>query len=337
MNNKEYLNVLNSLKEGFQILDKDLKYVFLNRAAEQHSRMPPDSLIGRKMTECYPGIEKTKLFELIQDTLNNKRHNELDNEFFYPSGEKGWFKLSIQYSNERIFIVSHDITELVNKNKELEQFSYITSHDLQEPINSIISFVRLLEKDKEKMSPMSLKSIEVIAKSANRMKDFVVSLLEFSKVGAEKEKAEVNIENLVNNLKVDLHSLIEQSQATVNYQGGPITLMAFESDLTKLFQNLIVNGIKYTKEGIRPVVTIDVEEMHEKYKFSVTDNGIGIAEEQHHKIFEVFRRLHARDEYSGTGIGLAHCKKVAELHSGEIWLTSEPGKGSTFYFTISKR
>ena len=226
--------------------------------------------------------------------------------------------------------------KILNKNKEIQQFNYIASHDLQEPLNSIVSFAYLLNQERSKLSEIGQKSIDIIDESASRMKDFIVSLLHYSQVGASKTKTEVDIEQLIANLKTDLHSLIEQKQAKIDYIGKSLRLQAFEADLMKLLQNLVINGIKYTDEQTLPLIVINAEEQADKYKFSVSDNGIGINDEYFDKIFEVFQRLHTKDKYTGTGIGLSHCRKVVELHEGEIWLTSEVGKGTTFYFTISK-
>jgi light-regulated signal transduction histidine kinase (bacteriophytochrome) len=226
--------------------------------------------------------------------------------------------------------------ELERKNKELEQFTFITSHDLQEPLRSIISFSSLLEKEKEKMGEVGQKSIEVIKRSASRMRALIISLLEYSTIGREKEKKEVDIERLIESLKIDLHDLIDKKQATVNYVGGGVKIQAYKPDLIKLFQHLIVNGIKYTKENTSPVITIDYEEQKNYYKFSIQDNGIGIAEGYYDKVFEIFQRLYPGSNDLGTGIGLSVCKKVVELHDGEIWLASELGRGTTFYFTIKK-
>lgn len=227
-------------------------------------------------------------------------------------------------------------SNLEYRNKELEQFTYITSHDLQEPLNSIISFSDLLKKEKSNMSVLGQKSIEVVAECSIRMRDLIKELLEYSRIGKKKEETEIDVEKLISNLKTDLHSLINKKQTRITYIGEPIKINGYKSDLIKLFQNLIVNGIKYTKEQTPPVITINSEEQTENYKFSVTDNGIGIEETYFDKIFNIFQRLHTRDEYSGTGIGLAYCQKVVEMHNGKIWLTSKVGKGSTFYFTIPK-
>ncbi len=227
--------------------------------------------------------------------------------------------------------------KLESKNKELEQFTYITSHDLQEPLNSILSFSSLLKQSEEsKLDKTGKMSVRIIEESAIRMKQFIVSLLEYSRIGRVKEKYNVNIPELLEDLKSDLNDLIERADATVTYIGKDLTLSAYQTDLIKLFQNLIVNGIKYRKEDEKPFIVINANELADTYQFSITDNGIGIESEYYDKIFEVFRRLHTNDQYSGTGIGLAHCKKIVELHQGHIWLESTPGKGSIFYFSISK-
>ncbi len=225
---------------------------------------------------------------------------------------------------------------LNNRNKELEQFSYITSHDLQEPLNSIISFTRLLDLEKDKMSAVGQKSIEIISSSAYRMKEFIVSLLEYSKIGKEKEKTKVDLIQVIADLKTDLYHLIEQKGAVVEYIGNAMEISVFKQDFIKLLQNLIVNGIKYSVQGKRPHIIITAEESDFSINLSVKDNGIGIAKDHFEKIFEVFQRLHTRDQYTGTGIGLSYCKKVVELHKGEIWLDSELGKGTTFNIKLSK-
>lgn len=232
---------------------------------------------------------------------------------------------------EKIFL-----EKLKAKNKELEQFNYITSHDLQEPLNSIISFSNLLKASEDKLDDIGVKSIEVIIRLSNRMKNFITSLLEYSRIGRNKEKSLINIKELLKNLQIDLHSLIKKEDATINYIGADLTLTAIETEMIRLFQNLITNAIKYHQQRIKPIVIIDSKEQADEYKFSVEDNGIGIDEQYFDKIFEVFQRLHTRDKYYGTGIGLSYCKKIVEIHNGKIWLDSEVGKGTTFYFTISK-
>ncbi len=228
------------------------------------------------------------------------------------------------------------IEEIEEKNKKLEKYTYITSHDLQEPLNSIISFSTFLEESKDKLDEIGQKSVEVIKESALRMKDFIRSFLEASKLGNDKSKKEINFKTLLNNLKTDLHDLIKNKSATIEYMGKPVKIFGYEYGISKLFQNLIVNGIKYTDKETIPHIVINCEESQDFYQFSIADNGIGIEKAHYDKIFEEFGRLHTRDQYSGTGLGLSQCKNIVEMHGGKIWLESEPGKGSIFYFTISK-
>ncbi|MAD97970.1 MAG: hypothetical protein CMB99_11650 [Flavobacteriaceae bacterium] len=226
--------------------------------------------------------------------------------------------------------------ELESKNKELQQFTYITSHDLQEPLNSILSFSRLLETNRDRLNEIGEKSLDVIVYSANRMKDFITALLFYSRIGKEKERKRVEMSKVLLNLKIDLHEMIQKDKAQINYIGKVTELDVFENDFHQLILNLTTNAFKYVADDVTPFLVIDAKEDDEKITFSFADNGIGIEEQHFDRIFEVFQRLHAEDKYHGTGIGLAHCKRVVELHGGDIWLTSTPGKGTTFYFTIKK-
>lgn len=254
----------------------------------------------------------------------------------------------IEYNekNEPIrFIGTHtDITERIileqqfkEKNSELEQFNYITSHDLQEPLNTVISFAKLLEREREKLSEVGKKSVDNISSSAIRMRGLIRALLDLSRVGGSSKKTKVILHDVIDGIRSDLHDLLSKSKASIVYASEINELICHEVEFTKLLQNLITNAIKYMPEGKTPKINIKVEEQKTHYKFSVSDNGIGIEEQYFEQIFESFKRLHHNTKtYSGTGIGLAYCKKVARLHNGEIWLSSKINKGSTFYFTIEK-
>lgn len=331
MTNEEYLSILNSMQEGFQVIDQELRYVFLNKSAEDHSRMPPGSLIGRKMTECYPGIEKTKLFELIIDTIESKSLNEFDNEFTYPNGEKGWFRISIRPSNGQVFIVSTDITEIIKKNKELEQFAYITSHDLQEPLRTIMSLSQLMSKTyKGRLDEKADKYLEYINETSLRMSDLIKGLLDYSRIGSERELKSVDCIALLKAIKDDLQENIRESKAQIIVGDLP-EIRGYETELRMLFQNLITNAMKFQKENNTPRVSIDSRREAGGWEFSCSDNGIGIAPENQERIFDIFQRLNKKTRYQGTGIGLAHCRKIVDLHGGKIRVESQIGQGSTFY------
>ena len=327
---------------------KDIRYVFMNKVILYEMRKTREEVFGKKIIEVAPEAYEHEGGLLVIETYRkvaaeggsiNLGLVEYSNHMV-----SGTYDCSVHHIQDNyVYVQLRNVTELekvknelLEKNKELEQFAYTTSHDLQEPLNSIISFSHLLEEEKDKLGDLGQKSIEIIKSSALRMKDFIISLLEYSQIGSERKKSKVDIVQLIENLKVDLHDLISKKQASITYLGKPLSVLAFEADLTKLIQNLIVNGIKYTDDQTTPIITINAEEQDDKYKFSVADNGIGIAKEQFENIFKVFQRLHTRSKYSGNGIGLSHCKRVVELHGGEIWLTSEEANGTTFYFTLPK-
>lgn len=226
--------------------------------------------------------------------------------------------------------------ELERKNKELEQFAYIASHDMQEPLRTTISFVDLLRKQyKGKLDDNADKYLDYIVQSSGRMKTLIKDLLEYSRLGREQEKRQVDCNSLVEQVKADLDKVIRESQATV--RSGPLPVLdAFPTELKLLFQNLVSNSIKFRQPGVPPIVDISAIRDNGAWKFTFKDNGIGIESQYLERIFVIFQRLHNRTDYEGSGIGLAHCRKIAELHGGKIWAESEPGVGSTFFFTIAE-
>lgn len=224
--------------------------------------------------------------------------------------------------------------EMESKNKELEQFAYVASHDLQEPLRTISGFVELLQKQyRGKFDANADKLLDYISQASDRMKVLIKDLLDYSRIGREKEFRQVDCNNLLAEVLADLDQIIKESGATVQAEQLPV-LHAYPTELKLLFQNLITNSIKFHKPGLAPAVVIGSEKENGHWKFSVRDNGIGIDQQFAERIFIIFQRLHNRSQYEGSGIGLAHCKKIAELHGGHIWVESEPGEGSRFFFTI---
>jgi PAS domain S-box-containing protein len=226
------------------------------------------------------------------------------------------------------------IDELARSNTELEQFAYVASHDLQEPLRMVTSFVQLLAKRyKGKLDTDADEFIAFAVDGANRMKELINDLLTYSRVSTEsKEFKATDCMNVINHVITSLGLSIRESGAIITYDVLPI-VMADSLQLVQLFQNLINNAIKFHSEK-QPKIHIGVERRQNEWQFYVKDNGIGIDLEYFERIFLIFQRLHSKDKYQGTGIGLAICKKVVEQHGGRIWVESEPGKGATFYFTI---
>lgn len=228
------------------------------------------------------------------------------------------------------------IVQIENKNKELEQFTYIASHDLQEPLRSVSSFIELFEIEyKDKFDENARTYFTYILKSTERMKALIKGLLDYSRIGKGMVVEEIDCNKICEETKQDLISSIEETCATVDLGILP-TIKGSHLHIRILFQNLVSNAIKFRKKDESPIISINCVENPNHYTFCVSDNGIGIEQKFNEKVFTIFQRLHSRDSYEGTGIGLAHCKKIVQLHGGDIWYDSEVNKGSKFYFTISK-
>lgn len=229
------------------------------------------------------------------------------------------------------------IDELKRSNYELQQFAYITSHDLQEPLRTIASFTQLLERRyKGQLDPDADEFIEFIVTAAVRMKEMIQGLLDYSRVGTKKiEFEEVDMNMKLNKALSNLQASIKENEAEITYDQLP-TIFADPNQMVRIFQNLIGNAIKFRKldEPPRIHIACQINKENNEYIFEVKDNGIGMKEQYTDKIFEVFRRLHTMDKYRGTGIGLAISKRIVERHGGRIWVESSLGKGSTFYFTV---
>lgn len=224
--------------------------------------------------------------------------------------------------------------ELEHKNKELNQITYIASHDLQEPLLTVISFVELLERQyKGRLDENADQYIHFITESAKRMRLLVKDLLDFSRIGNEKVLTDVDCNTILKDIIKDNQDLITEAKTHITYPTLPI-IRGSEVGLRQLFQNLISNAVKFRNPDIIPKIKISFTKKHDHFQFEIQDNGIGIDPKYKDKVFLIFQRLHTSDQYKGTGIGLATCKKVVEHHDGTIWLESTPGNGSTFYFTI---
>jgi len=225
---------------------------------------------------------------------------------------------------------------LKSKNEELKQFNYASAHDLQEPLRTIIGFIELLRQTyPDKLDETGKEYFSYIEAAAFRMKEQIDALLHHSKIGIEKKKSKVNVAVLINDIITDLDAAINKSKAEFKIANLPI-INCYEVELRLLFMNLISNAIKFVKAGKQPLILIDFEESSLYWKFTIADNGIGIAKENYSKIFKLFSRLNEREMYAGTGIGLAQVKKIVDLHRGEVFVDSKLGVGSTFAFTIQR-
>ncbi len=225
--------------------------------------------------------------------------------------------------------------ELEAKNREMEQFTYIASHDLQEPLKTISNFTSILNQRYQSQLDESGKQIlTYLNESATRMTELVRGLLFYARIGTERKIEKVNFNEVVSNVCKDLSSAIAAKQAIIKADKLP-ELPAYRIEINQLFQNLISNAIKFCEKGKSPVISISAKAVEHGWRFSVQDNGIGIPEKDREKIFLLFRQLHNRGVYEGTGIGLAFCKKIVALHGGNIKIDDAPGGGTIFSFTIN--
>lgn len=291
-----------------------------------------------------PGI-----LEINNDITERKRaeealrraHDELDIRVRQRTSELMWsnelLQLEIQERKGTEAALARRSEELARSNAELEQFAYVASHDLQEPLRMVGSFVQLLERRyKDVLDAKGREHIGYAVDGARRMQMLIQDLLAFSRVGTQgKEFTPTNFDNVVRLVLSNLREAISESGTKVDCASLP-TLPADDTQMVQLFQNLISNAVKFRGEQ-NPRIHITAEPSDASWKFAVKDNGIGIDPRHSERIFLIFQRLHNRREYAGTGIGLAICKKIVDRHGGKIWVESEPGKGSTFLFTLPNK
>ena len=356
---EQFRMVVESAPNAMIMVDYSGNIVMVNKQTETLFGYHRDELIGEKVEILIPGRFR-------------KHHSELRNDFYSepkarPMGvgrdlfgvKKDGTEIPVEIGlnplehSESHFILASiiDITErkkneeaiqlytkrIKDKNKELEQFTFIASHDLREPLNSISSLIDfLVEHEKQKFDEETLKQLNFISKSSLRMTDLVKGLLDYARLGKNAEFERIDLNEIVATVVNDLEISIKSSNAKISVNELPV-LSALKMEIRLMFQNLISNAIKYRKPDCAPEIDISAKKVKAGWEFAITDNGIGIPSDQKEKIFVIFQRLHGRDEYDGIGIGLSHCRKIAELHDGKIWVESELNKGSTFYFLIPSK
>jgi two-component system, chemotaxis family, sensor kinase Cph1 len=242
--------------------------------------------------------------------------------------------LDVTKEKEAEALIKKIVLDLEHSNAELERFAYVASHDLQEPLRMVTSYLQLLERRyKDKLDGDALDFINYAVDGSNRMKTLISDLLSYSRVGTRgKEFTLIDCEDVLARVFTSLQVSIEENKAKVTHDPLP-KVMADDAQLESLFQNLIGNAIKFHGQK-PPMIHVGVKKDEKNWVFSVSDNGIGIDPQFFERLFIIFQRLHNREEYPGTGIGLAISKRIVERHNGRIWIESQPKKGSTFFFTL---
>jgi PAS domain S-box-containing protein len=336
------------------LLDTKGNIVSWNKGAEKIKGYTEDEIIGKHFSVFYTDEEKEKGIPLAAMEAT-KREKKYVCEGWRVRKDKSLFWADVVITelvdaegNLKGFVkITRDLTErkkaeneilkrteeLKRSNAELEQFAYVASHDLQEPLRMITSYVQLIEKHyKDKLDKDANDFIHFAVDGANRMQTLIYSLLDYSRINRIKPFESIDLDDVLQEVMKDLSVSIKESKAKIIWDKLP-EIYGDKVLIGQLFFNLIANAIKF-KGDRTPEINISYKKLNGNYVFAVKDNGIGIKKEYCEKIFVIFQRLHSKDKYPGTGIGLAICKKIVERHEGKIWVESELNKGSTFYFTI---
>lgn len=354
-------DVLDSSAVGIFILDADFKVVWVNQALELFFGIPRQQIIGKDKKELIKQriksifVEPEVFASHVLATYDNNTYIENFECHIFAQGDRQerWLEHWSQPIRSGLYIggrIEHytDITErkhieeelaaraqaLTQSNQELEQFAYVASHDLQEPLRAVISYTDLLAEEYQgQLDSEADEYIHFITDGAIRMKQLIQDLLSFSRVGTRgKEFQPTSMTEVLAEVKANLAMSLAESSAVIICNSLP-TVNGDRSQLVQLWQNLISNSIKFCAAKT-PYLEIACIKSEEHWLFSLKDNGIGIEDQYKERIFVIFQRLHTRTQYPGTGIGLAICRKIVERHGGKIWVESEFGQGSTFYFTL---
>jgi len=366
--NAWYKSVVDASPSGIMTLDKDGNITFASNKACQILRMTKDDLTNTNVIDL---IHPDHREEIINSTRQLYKGSDFDRSTItlYPTKS---LEIHIEgtaclYRDEEgrklgLIMIFNDITEkfdqakiiqqqikdlnakneelkkYIDSNLQLENFAYIASHDLKAPIRSVISFAQLLaDSAEDKFSEKENKFLEIIKDSSNHMRELIDDLLIFSRVNTTNTVfVEVDVEDLINSILADLQTEIMKYDAVIETSSLPKTIVADKTKIRQVFQNLIANAMKFQEEGMQPSVKIYASESNKFWKFEITDNGIGIDPKHIDKIFLLFQKLHSKDKYEGSGMGLAISKKVVEQHSGNIFARNNEDRGCTIGFTISK-
>jgi PAS domain S-box-containing protein len=352
-----YRGLLEAAPDAMVVVNQDGEIVLLNVQAEKQFGYHRDELLGQKVKNIIPeGFAERLLADGLRSTADALAQQigtgiELIGRRKDGSEFPIELMLSPLESAEGILVTAaiRDITtrrkaeahllqkldELYRSNEELGQFAYIASHDLQEPLRMVASYTQLLSRRyKGKLGSDADEFIAFAVDGASRMQRLIQDLLTYSRVGTKgKDLLDTSSEEALQQALLNLRGAIEESGALVTHDPLPAVL-ADDMQLIQLFQNLVGNAIKYQRPGVPRVHISAARNGAKKWTFAVQDNGLGIDSQYFERIFGMFQRLHKREEFAGTGIGLAICKKIVERHGGSISVESEPGQGSTFRFTL---
>ncbi|MYJ53851.1 MAG: PAS domain-containing protein, partial [Nitrospira sp. SB0672_bin_25] len=349
---------INSATNGILIADArqpDMPTVYCNAAFEKITGYAAEEVLGQNCRFLQGTDHQQPGLDAIRQAVRQGTEAKAELRNYRKDGSPFWNELYIAPVKDQQGKLTHFVgiqtditqrkhqeTELANKtrelaqsNAELQQFAYVASHDLQEPLRMVSSYTQLLGKRyRGKLDQDADEFIGYAVDGATRMQRLIRDLLEYSRVGAERQSfEETDCELVFQQAMQNLSASVLERHAEVTHDPLPI-VRASPTHLTQIFQNLIGNALKFQGDA-PPKIHVGAKALPDGWEFSVRDNGVGMPGDQLDRIFAIFQRLHGQSEYPGTGIGLAICKRIVGKYGGQIWVESEPGQGSTFYFTLT--
>jgi signal transduction histidine kinase len=351
------------MMEGCQIISCGWRYLYLNDTAVRYSRSRKEDLLGKTLFECYPGVEDTELFKVLDSCMRARSSATTDSEFRYPDGTQEWFEFSIQPTFDGLFILTLNISDrkrheqelldlnrsleqkveertaiLQVKNRELEAFTYSVAHDLRSPLRGIDGFSRIVQEEyAEALGSEGGRLLGIIRSGAAKLDSLITNLLEYARIGRSLPTlSELDMEALARSAFGNCAdpAVLDSFQISI---GEMPKAIADPGMMERIWTNLLSNAVKYSIPA--PIHRIELEGHKAKgtVEYVVRDHGVGFDPRYADKLFVMFQRLHAEESFPGSGIGLAIVRKLVELHGGKIWAEGTPGKGATFSFALPDR
>ena len=334
----ELSEILGRISDAFFALDDEWRFTHLNEQAAELFHYPEDELVGRSFWEVFPERSDDQLWDEFHDAMATQEPVDFE---LYDERFGAWLEYNVYPSESGLSIYIHDITDrreyqrkLEESNERLEQFAHAASHDLQEPLRMVSSYLQLIDRRYgDELDDDGREFLAFAVDGADRMREMIESLLAYSRVETRGDPFEpVDLDAVLDDVCDDLQRRIAERDADIASESLP-RVEGDRGQLRQLFQNVLDNALEYS--GDEPArIRIATERRGDEWVVSVEDNGIGIDPDDQDRVFEVFQRLHTNDEYEGTGIGLALCERIVERHGGDIWIESEPGAGTTVSFTL---
>lgn len=356
---KEFIEtIINSSVDLVVVFDKQLNYIMVNNRIKDYYGKSKEELIGHNMLEIFPGMEFSRMYPYLQRAIKGEYIHDQDYKSQMLNKNFETYFIPLKDKREQVYgvlMIAHDITniiesreklekvnsELLKSNRDLEQFAYVASHDLQEPLRKIQTFTQLMGDNLDNAEQLK-KYHGKINQSSGRMKQLIQDMLNFSRISNSEEAfIDTDLNEVLENLIIDFELLLREKDAVIHYPHLP-TVQGIPLQLSQLFANIINNSLKYTER--KPVIDITCKVLTAEeliaypkltkdrtyFQIEFRDNGIGFEEQYSEQIFAIFQRLHGKQTYSGTGIGLALCKKIVENHHGIIFAKGEPTEGAVF-------